>query len=128
GVYAVCWLLLWLVMIVQAPIMLIMFANINFDNPDVSTHAIELALHGKGVVVFLHAITAMISAPVVAALFMVQTVVFLSFYWWLVVLLLMLVFRALQYSIEQVAAGSQGPVLAVAALLVAVSAALKIFL
>jgi hypothetical protein len=128
GAYGCSWLLLWLVLAVQSPILFVMFSHDSLENPAAEAHAIELALHGKVVVVILHAVTAVLTAPVMAGLLMLQTVVFLSFYWVVIVAFTMIVFRAVQYFIERIAAGSQGPVLAVSALLVALSAALKILL
>ena len=125
GSYGCCWLLTFFVLIMQSPIFFVMFAHSNFANPEAEARGIEIALHGRVVVTVIHAITALISAPVLAGLLMLQTVVFCSVYWLILVMLVMLVFRCVQYFIERVVAGNQGPILALSGLLVAISVVLK---
>jgi hypothetical protein len=58
---------------------------------------------------------------------MIQTLVFCSLYWIILVWAVILILRSLQFFIERVVSGNQGPVLAASALLAAISSAIKIF-
>ncbi len=127
GLYAAFWFLLFTVLLLQSPVLFLMMSKFDFDKPDAAAQAIEDALHGRAVVVVVHALTALLSAPVMAGLLMLQTVIFCSVYWLLLVWLVMIMIRSAQYFVERIVAGNQGPVLAISALLVAVSSALKLF-
>lgn len=128
GAYACTWLLLGALLVLQSPILYVMFSHEIPDDPVAEAHAIQVAFHGKAVVVALHAITAILSAPVMTALLMLQTLVFLSLYWIVLIGLLMAIFGVLRFFIERAAAGNQGPILTISALFVTVGAIFKIFL
>jgi hypothetical protein len=126
GVYAIFWILVFVLLLLQAPILYVMFKNVNGEDPVATAKAVEIAFHGKAAVVVVHAATATMSAPVLAGLLTLQTVVFLSFYWLVLVWVAILILRVSQYFIERVIAGNQGPVLALSVLLLAISGAMKI--
>lgn len=110
-------------------LMISSFALDGFDTPakDVGP-LLETRLGGHGGVVAIHALTAFIRAPLLAEMLMLNTILFLSFYWLVLVWIGMLVFRVVQFFCIRIAESSDGPVLAISGLLVAIGAVAKAFL
>ena len=105
------------------------FALDAFDAPakDVGS-LVETRLGGHGGVVAIHALTAFITAPLLAEMLMLNTILFLSFYWLVLVWFGMLVLRVSQFFCFRIAESTDGPVLAISGLLVAIGAVAKAFL
>ena len=85
-------------------------------NPDLEwaqkVAAYESMLGGTLGVVCVHAVAAIITAPVLAEAFMVVTILFLSFYWVVIVYALMGIYRVRAFAAQRVAESKEGPVLA----------------
>jgi hypothetical protein len=127
GALALGFLLMFSSLLLGLPIHLIEERAVHQEQHAPTAEAIATAFRGKGVVIFLHALTAGIVAPILAGTLMIQTLVFCSVYWIILVWAVIVILRGFQFFIERVASGNQGPVLAASALLAAISSAVKIF-
>jgi hypothetical protein len=126
AVLVICFALMGCIIFAETPIM-------GFSSPAFNdrlteaqvVQAYEDMLGGKVGVVVTHALTALISAPILAEALFAVAVLFLSFYWIVIVYLLMLVTKILSFSLERISAAKDGPVLALSGILVGAGALAK---
>jgi len=95
---------------------------IGFTSPDQLSDAAMLAryersLGGKAGVAALHALTAVLTAPIMAETLLVQAIFFLSIYWLIMVVVLMVVFRILQLVLARIVETKEGPIFGLSGLL-----------
>jgi hypothetical protein len=83
---------------------------------------------GVGGIVGAHALTAFVSAPILAEEMLIQTILFLSLYWIIIVWCLMALFRVAQFVLLRVVESKDGPVLGLSGLLVGLGAIAKAIL
>jgi hypothetical protein len=123
--YLACWGILALLMLVQYPI-------IGFDSPvftasdakDMAS-SYEKMLGGQVGVYLVHAATALVAAPAIAELLLLQVILFASLYWLCLVWIAAIIFQVLRFLLMRIAESKDGPVLALSALLVAAGAIAK---
>jgi hypothetical protein len=127
GTLALGVILMFFMLLLELPIYLIQLSATHKEHQAPTAKAVAAAFHGQAVVIVLHALTAVITAPVLAGTLMIQYLVFCSLYWIILVWAVILILRSFQFFIERIVSGNQGPVLAASALLAAISSAIKIF-
>lgn len=126
--FGLCILAAITLVVLQYPITGFSSPAFRYDTLDEIRFAYEQMLGGQPGVVAVHALTALVSAPVVAEWMLVQTILFLSLYWIIAVWLMILLFRFLQFILIRIVDSKDGPVLALSGVLVGVGAVAKVFL
>ena len=116
---------MFLVLLVQLPLIYPLVKSPTDKGEAVIVAYVENAFGGQFIVTVLHAVTAIISAPVFAETFMLQNIFFLSVYWLIIVVILIALFRICQFILERVVENKNGPVLALSGLLIGVGAIIK---
>ena len=91
-----------------------------------TTADIERALGGKLVVVLVHALSAIVTAPVFAEIIAVMFILYGSLFWIAIVFALWLLAQLLQFTLLRIAEYPKGPVLGVSGLLIAIGVAILI--
>ena len=112
---------LLILLIIQLPIIIPLF-DLN------SVSEIENYFNGKSIVIILHIITAIISAPVMSEVFLFMFMFFMGLYWTIIVYIVIFVFRILQFLLIRIAENPKGPVIALSGVLTGIGAIIKIFL
>ncbi|NES83428.1 MAG: hypothetical protein F6K10_19590 [Moorea sp. SIO2B7] len=98
---------------------------LNEDDPEKLIAAYESMLGGKQGVIAVHALSALIAAPIMAEWMLVQTILFLSFYWLILVWVAIFLFRVFQFILLRIVESSNGPVLALSGFLIGLGAIVK---
>lgn len=93
-----------------------------------STSDIETYFGGKYVIIILHLLTAIISAPIMAETFLFQFMFFIGLYWTIIVYSMIFLFRFLQFFLIRIAENPKGPVIALSGLLTGIGAIVKLFM
>jgi hypothetical protein len=86
---------------------------------------LEHRLGGRVGVTLVHAITALISAPIMAEGLLVMTIAFLSLYWIIIVWSLAGIAKAVQFILLRIVESPKGPVLGISGFLIGVGAIIK---
>ncbi|QDV17299.1 hypothetical protein Pan153_19340 [Gimesia panareensis] len=114
-----------LILLIQWPIMYFLFDAPVVGGNEAGVRYVENTFGGQLGVTILHAVTAVISAPVLTEAFMLQTILFLSICWFIIVVFLIVIFRILQFILLRIVENKNGPVLALSGFLVGVGAIAK---
>lgn len=117
-----CILAAFALLLLQFPIIGFDSPYFNEDDPAKVIAAYESMLGGRQGAIVVHAVSAAITAPVMAEWLLVQTILFLSFYWLVLVWLAISLFRVLEFILIRIVESSNGPVLALSGFLVGVGA------
>ena len=89
------------------------------------SEAYENVYFGLPGVTVLHGITAAVSAPILAELLILLTMLFLSFYWLIAVVAVMLLFRTIQFVLLRIVESPNGPVLGITGALIGIGGIAK---
>jgi hypothetical protein len=126
--FGVCIGAAFALLIIQFPIIGFGSPYFRLEDPVAITRAYEQMLGGRVGVIAVHAITALLSAPVMAEWLMTQFILFLSFYWLCVIWLLMISFRLAQFALLRIVEAKEGPVLGLSGILIGLGAVAKALL
>lgn len=102
-------------------------ANSQFLGPATFAAGTDAEYGGRIAVVLIHAVTALIGAPLLAEVLLLILILIASFTWIAIVLVLSILHLTLKFLVLRIAEHKDGPVLAISALLLAISSILKIF-
>ena len=125
--FGLCVLAAFVVLAAQYPITGFDSPMFTEEDPEKMIAAYESMLGGSLGVVAVHALSAVVAAPIMAEWMLLQTVLFLSFYWIVLVWAAILLFRVSQFILIRIVESSNGPVLALSGLLIGVGAVAKAF-
>ena len=109
-------------LLLQYPIIGFHSPFFTMEDPAQIIAAYERLLGGQIGVIVVHAVTATLTAPVMAEWLMLQSILFLSFYWLCLVWLASAGVRIAQFVLLRVAESKDGPVMALSGLLIGVGA------
>jgi len=120
-----CILVAFVLLIAQYPVIGFDSPFFTLDDPQQIKLAYENMFGGQLVVVLIHAVSSLVTAPVLVEWIILQSILFLSVYWLIFVVLLIALFSILKFILIRIVESKNGPVLALSGLLIGLGAIAK---